>query len=195
MKKSDDVKEKIINITTELITNGNGNIDEITTRKIAEEANIGIGLINYHFQTKDNLVEICVQRIIGKVISDFKPDVGKDHNSIDRLKYVTKLVADFLMNNQAVARISILGDISNPTLEDNTNNTMKGFNFSLAESGIADNERIVLMFILTSVLQSAFLRKNISSELFGYDFNDKITRDLFIDCIIDRLLKGGKNFE
>ncbi|MGO1033510.1 TetR/AcrR family transcriptional regulator, partial [Clostridioides difficile] len=31
-------------------------IEEITVRKIAERANVGVGLINYHFKTKDNLL-------------------------------------------------------------------------------------------------------------------------------------------
>lgn len=68
MKKSDNVKEAIIAATIDLIVNSDGNIDEITTRIIAYKANTSVGLINYHYQTKDNLIEICVQQIIGNVI-------------------------------------------------------------------------------------------------------------------------------
>ena len=62
-----EVKDKIINVTIDLIKEANGNIDKITIREIAKRAEIGVGLINYHFQSKKNLVDICVQQIISNV--------------------------------------------------------------------------------------------------------------------------------
>jgi AcrR family transcriptional regulator len=187
MKKSDEVKEKIISITTDLIMKGEGNIDEITTRTIAEKADIGVGLINYHFQTKENLIEICIQRVIGKVISGFKPEIDKSLIGIDRLKSVVKMVADFLMNNPSVARISIIGDNRNPKLDDNTMKTVKGFSAALGECNIPDKEKVILLFALTSIIQATFLRKEMCIELLGHDFTNKGERDLFIDFIIDKL--------
>lgn len=99
MKKSDQAKEKIIAVTTQLIENSGGNIDEITTRAIAEKAGVGVGLVNYHFQTKENLIEICVQRIIGNVIGSFKLSAMENMGGIERVKAVMKLVADFLIQN------------------------------------------------------------------------------------------------
>jgi AcrR family transcriptional regulator len=40
-----------------------GDIKKITIRRIAEEAGVGVGLINHYFETKDNLIEVCVQKI------------------------------------------------------------------------------------------------------------------------------------
>jgi AcrR family transcriptional regulator len=67
MKSSEQVRQKIIDVTIDLINNSNGAIEAITTRSISQKAGIGVGLINYHFQTKENLIEICVQKIIGNV--------------------------------------------------------------------------------------------------------------------------------
>lgn len=189
MKKAQDAKEKIIKATTELIQESRGNAVEITTRAIAERANTGIGLINYHFQTKDNLVEVCVQQIIGEVISHFKPDVSQNVSGKEYLKCIVKMVADFLAENQAVAQISILGDYKAPKILDNTMKTVMGFCLSLKEYDIPNRDKTVLMFTLTSVLQAAFLRRELSGELFGYDFNDKSQRHSLIDFIIDSILK------
>lgn len=47
-----EIKDKIINVTIDLIKEANGNIDKITIREIAKRAEIGVGLINYHFKSK-----------------------------------------------------------------------------------------------------------------------------------------------
>lgn len=54
MDKSANVKNRIIEVTTELIEQHNGNIKDITARMIAEKSDIGLGLINYHLEVKKN---------------------------------------------------------------------------------------------------------------------------------------------
>lgn len=192
MLKADEAKKTIIEAATELLMRSSGDINEITTRMIAEKAGVGVGLINYHFQTKDSLIEICVQRIIHQVTGNFRPLLEPDLKGNERLKIVVKLVADFLMNNQAISRISILGDYSRPASHDNTMNTVDGFSKALVKEGkeIGGGQKSSL-FALTSVLQAAFLRKDLTAELFGYDFNDKAERDLFIDLMVETLFAGG----
>jgi len=190
MKKADYVKEKIIEVTTGLIQESSGNIEEITTRMIAERAGVGIGLINYHFDSKNLLIEECIQRIISNVIVSFRPEIDQRLSPVERLKTVAKLVIDFLIANPSVSRISILGDHYNPKILDNTMKTIKGFSFSLIDSSIPEEEKKVLLFSLSSILQISFLRKDISKESYGIDFNKKEERDKYIDYIIDQLFRG-----
>ena len=72
MDKNANVKNRIIEVTTELIEKHNGNIKDITARMIATKADVGLGLINYHFGSKEKLITECVQRIIGKVVTEFQ---------------------------------------------------------------------------------------------------------------------------
>ncbi len=52
MKSNDkDARERIIEVTLNLL-NEVDDIEEITVRKIAERANVGVGLINYHFKQR-----------------------------------------------------------------------------------------------------------------------------------------------
>jgi len=186
-----DAKKAIVDATIELIQEIGGNIEELTIRAIAEKSNVGVGLINYHFQTKNNLIEVSVQQIIGNVISNFNPDINQGLSSLEQLKRVVKLVADFLAEHPSVSRVSILGDHKTPKTFDNTMRTVKGFCLSLQNGNLQDTDKTLLMFTLTSVLQTIFLRRDMSGELFGYDFNDKDQRDKLIDVIIGHLKWEG----
>lgn len=192
MKKSELVKEKIIAVTIDLIQDGSGDIDKITTRNIAILAGVGTGLINYHFQSKDRLIEICVQRIISSVIENFKPDIGSGTNPVKNLKKAAKLVVDFLIENPSVSRISILGDMNNPGIIDNTMKAVMGFLGSINNFNISNKENRLLAFSLTTILQGFFIRKAITRECFEFDFNKKKERDVVIDYIIDKLFEGSK---
>jgi len=189
MKEAVEAKEKIMLAATQLMEESGGNPDTVTTRAIAEKAGVGIGLINYHFQTKENLIELCVQQIIGNVIYQFKPDGIEHLKGSELLSVVVKMVADFLTENPSVSRISILDDFKSPKSMDNTMKTVKGFCSSLIECDFSEQEKNLLAFTITSVLQAMFLRKEISKELFGFDFNNKSERDSFIDFLIKRIIR------
>jgi len=190
MEKSELAKEKIIEVTIDLIQKANGETHKITTRSIAKGAGVGIGLINYHFESKSKLIEICVQRIISDVIKSFKPDVNDELSSIKRLKKVTKMVASFLIENPSVSKISILADMNCPKAVDNTMKTVNGFLFSMEDYNLPKGEKMLLSFGLTSILQAAFLRKDTMKDSFGFDFNNKKEREIFIDFMINRLFGG-----
>ncbi|MFP3153188.1 TetR/AcrR family transcriptional regulator [Lachnospiraceae bacterium ZAX-1] len=192
MKKSGEVREKIIETTISLITESEGDVASINTRSIAEKSHVGIGLINYHFQTKENLIEMCIERMIANVIVAFAPSIPKQ-NPAERLKFTAKLVADFLVDNPAVSRISILHDYKNPKKDDNTIKSAVGFNRTLGNIGISEKEQFILAFAFTSILQTLFLRKEQSCELFGYDFSIKEQRDKVLDLLIDNIFGGFEN--
>lgn len=103
-----------------MIQNSNGNVAEITTREIAEKAAVGMGLINYHFQTKKILIAICVQRNINQVVKHFNPDILNNQISFACMVDSTVQVFEFLFNTRVISRISILGDLSKPSNQSNT---------------------------------------------------------------------------
>lgn len=189
MKKAEECRNRIIEETIQLIQSSKGNIEEITIRAIAERAGVGVGLVNYHFKSKEQLIELCVQQIISKVIAAFRPDVDRELQPVEHLRTVSRLVMDFLMENPSVSRISILGDYRNPGPADNTMKTILGFSGSLAGSRIPEERKKILLFSFVSALQAAFLRKDIGKACYGIDFNRKEERDRYIDLIINQFFK------
>jgi len=188
MKKSSDIKEKIIEVTTELIRQSNGDINDITIRTIAEKANVGIGLINYHFQSKENLITLCVQRIIGNVVMEFSPLERHYQNDRERLTDWAIQVFDFLFENKAISRISILSDLSGYSIDSNSVKTQRGF--MLAMHSMNDVDKNMLSFVLTSVMQTAFLSANVGVGLLGYDFDDRSSRNVFITRLMSVIFDG-----
>ena len=194
MQESKNVKEVIIDVTTELIQENNGNITKITSRKIAERAGVGLGLINYHFGSKDNLITICVQRIINNVVMCFAPD-KKNYNEKDglddkeRLADWAKQVYDFLFDNYAISKISILGDMQNYQAKSNSVYTQMGFSMAI-RNDIGEENKKLLAFILTSTMQVAFLSGTSYKEILGYDLTIKSERDRYIDRLVEMLFLG-----
>ncbi|HHV12263.1 MAG TPA: TetR/AcrR family transcriptional regulator [Clostridiales bacterium] len=189
MKNGTNVKEKIINVTTELIQQGSGNIADITTREIAQRANVGVGLINYHFQSKDNLITICVQRIIKQVVIGFSPDAKAYQGDKERLTDWAARVFGFLFENPAISRISILGDLFDYSMDSNSVRTQKGFGLAMKKE-VGESDKRMLSFILTSAMQTAFLSSKASVELLGYDFNEPSDRKAFITRLVAVLFDG-----
>lgn len=68
MNETKEMKAHLLDITTRLLERGFGP-ENLTVRTIAQEANVAVGLINYHFGSKENLLIEAVNSIIKKITS------------------------------------------------------------------------------------------------------------------------------
>ncbi len=194
MRNNNDVKELIINATTELIEQSGGDVKTITTRAIAERSGVALGLINYHFESKESLIALCVQRIINKILMQFAPD-KIDYTKADGLTDKERLISfarqtfDFLYANYAIVKISILSDFADYLPKSNSAFTQMGFRFALREN-IPESKKQRIAFSLTSIMQTAFLSGENSIAITGYDLMEKTQRDRFISDTISMLMEG-----
>lgn len=188
MDKNECVKNRIIEVTTELIEQHNGDVKSITARMIAEKAGIGLGLINYHFGSKKTLINECVQRIIGKVVAEFQM-TGNYETDKERLTAYAAYVFDFLFKHSAICRISILDDLQNYTKNCNSVLTQQGFSCSLKDD-ISDKNKPIIVFILTAAMQVAFLGDKTVKQILGYDFTKTEDRAAYIKDLTDILFEG-----
>lgn len=191
MEKTKNIKEHIMDVTTQLIQESDGDINQITIRRIAERAQVGLGLINYHFGSKDKLILECIQRIINNVVHCFTPEekVYGENDDKYRLADWAKQVYDFLFENRVISMMSILGDMQDYRAACNSVNTQIGL--ALALDNFTDNkQKRMLVFTLTSIMQVAFLLGEYSKEVIGYDLYKKEERDLFIDTVVEMLFDG-----
>ena len=194
MKNSTEVKEIIIKSTIELIEQSNGDIKKITSRSIAEKSGIALGLINYHFESKENLIAICVQRIINNVLMNFAPDkvdYVKDDGLTDKERLISfaKQTYDFLFANYSLVKISILSDFANYQPQSNSALTQMGFLFALRKN-IPEDRKKLIAFSLTSIMQDAFLAGENSEAIVGYNLMDKEQRDRFVFDTVSTLMEG-----
>ena len=199
MSDNEKIKKHIIEITTELLNRYNGDTKKLTSRLIAEKADIGLGSINYFFGSKEKLITECIQRIINKMLKGFASDLT-DLPKTDGLTDKDRLISwasqtfNFLFENQAIAGISILNDMQNYSADTNSVYTQKGFAFALKGNKSGETKKL-LVFILVSAMQAAFLAKNDAKEIIGYDLYSKPERDRFILNTVTMLLKGTDSKE
>lgn len=189
--KADDrqTKERIIEAATALIQQ-HGSAEGVTVRDIATGAGVGVGLINYHFQTKEHLLEVCIQRIISRVIDSFAPLYkGLDGlPPIEKLKTLIKSTAAFLVAQPGLSRTSIVTDIVSPALGDNTAQTISVYLPVVREvcCDEVDHEVYRKLHTLISSVQLAFLRRNVLKQQW-LDYDDKTARDGYVDALVDDL--------
>lgn len=189
MAKSSEVKEHIISVTTDLILQYDGDIGRITARMITGQADIALGLINYHFGSKEKLITECVQRIIGKVVSSFQMTQTFETDK-ERLTAWAVSVFDFLFEHSAMSHVSILEDLQNYTTRCNSVLTQRGFLFAL-KNDVADEDRAILAFALLSAMQTAFLGSETVKLLLGYDFSRQEDRAAYITKLVSVLFDGA----
>lgn len=186
-----NIKEKIIEATTELIGECHS-IDSVTVRDIATKAGVGVGLINYHFQTKENLINQCVQKIIGNTINNFDTMYQSlTMEPVEKLRFLTKKMCLFLDSNRSVSRLSILSDLVAGNYLDNTSQTIQAYLPVMREiygQNKSDQDLYLLIHMLMSTLQSTFLRRAVLLESAEVDFYDVKQREKLIDNIIDILI-------
>lgn len=189
-------KEKLVEVTTELINEYHGDLNLVTARKIAQRAGVGLGLINYHFGSKEQLITDCVQKIISEQMGVFKPDGSMEGTSIEddreRLKSWAKQVFEFLYANKSISRISILGDMSGNMAVSNSVYTQLGFEKAI-RSNIDDNKKKQMIFVLTSSMQGAFMQDKAVKSRLGFDLTKKKDREHYIESLVDILFNGLSN--
>lgn len=106
--KSLDIKEKIIATTKELIkAKGNATIKEI-----ADAAYINIAAINYHFGSKDNLIQIVIEDVVKELRAHIVAEIGEksplSHDFDDIFKSLISIIYAFAEENAGIINFSFL---------------------------------------------------------------------------------------
>lgn len=188
MKK--DIKNKIMEATIALIEKNGSNPDSITIQDICGRVKIGSGLVNYHFQTKENLIAQCVQKIIEDVIRKH----GTVYQSLNdltpeqKLRFMVKSTFTYLMTHENISKISIMTDFKGDNPKDNTSQTFAAY-YPLIRNAcpetISDREVTEKTYLMILMLQAVFLRANLLKQEIGVDFHDEQQRARLIDRTID----------
>lgn len=175
-----DHKETIIQTTIALIEEKGEDLDKITVREISKRAGVGLGLVNYHFRNKDKLIELCVERIINKIVEQFQSMQEKTEGftPFEKLDYLGNMTFDFLFEHYAISRISVLSDMQNPKADDNTRRTYAAYLPLVAACRPDWDEQTIKRktFCLITVMQQAFLRDKMTSMMLDIDLGQKENR-------------------
>lgn len=188
-----DSKEAIIQATTDLIQEKGEQIGEITVREICRKAEVGLGLVNYHFGNKDTLIELCVERMVNGIVESFH-DLQENTTGlspVEKLEYLGNMTLTFLFDHAAVSRISILSDMRAPGENNNTHRTYCAY-LPLVAACRPDWDSATVerrTFCLIAAMQQAFLRHRDIRQSLGIDLTDPQERKVFHSQILRDLLE------
>lgn len=187
-----DTREAIIQSTIDLIHEKGEQMDTLTVREIAQKADVGLGLINYYFESKDKLIELCVERIVNGIVDAFRviQEQTDELTAFDKLACLGNMTFTFLFEHYAVSRTSILSDMRMPKEDDNTHKTYLAY-LPLLSACRPDWDEATLKrktLYLISVMQQSFLRHKVINQLYGIDLTDAEERKTFHETILHDLL-------
>jgi hypothetical protein len=98
----------------------------------------------------------------------------------------TSSVFTFLIQHPEISKISMLSDLSHPDIKSNSSVSYRAILKALPETE-SENIRKVKAFMLLSTIQSAFLNREISKALLGFNFNDKDDYRAFFRLVTEML--------
>lgn len=190
-----DNKEAMIQATIDLIQEKGEQLQEITVREICKRANVGLGLLNYHFENKDKLIELCVERMVNGIVDHFHSIQEKTEglDPMEKLSYLGNMTLTFLFEHYAVSRISMLTDMQTPKEDDNTHKTYSAY-LPLVAACRPDWDRETLerrTFSLIAAMQQSFLRSKVILQTQGIDLTNPEERRAFHGKMLRDILGEG----
>ena len=162
-------------------------VDKITVRQISKRAGVGIGLINYHFKSKDNLLSIAIGDIMANAIWDFTyTDEYFNLEPIAKLKVMIKELCTLIGSNEKLIRFMLTREI----MDGNMQTPLQIIPLLKEVFGDAKDDmqlRIIALQILHP-LQVTGLNAPAFYIYSGIDLSSTEQRNGFIDMLIDNLV-------
>lgn len=188
-----DHKEAIMQAAMKLIEEKGEHLEDVTVRDICNQAGVGLGLVNYHFGNKDQLIEQCIERMINQTVAHFQSIREKTEglSPFEKLEYLGNMTLDFLFAHAAVSRISILTDLQHPKENDNTHRTFAAY-LPLVAACRPDLDKAAIerkTLYLITVMQQMFLRYEVFSQILGLDLSQKENRRKFHRQVLHDILE------
>ncbi len=101
-----NAKEKIFQAALELVAEGK-NDQQITTREIASKAGVNLALVNYYYQSKENLLSQVVGTMMGEIIEKSNQNNHTDTDAHTRLQNMLITTADAAFKYRNICKIAI----------------------------------------------------------------------------------------
>ena len=103
-------KEAIIDEAIAVLEEKGDDPQKLTIRELAGRLGIGVGLINYHFGSKEVLVNRCVKKMIMGIVEEFH----KVRQSLafmkpkEKLNYLCLMTFDYLYTKPNVSKVALI---------------------------------------------------------------------------------------
>lgn len=177
-------KEKILDIAEQLLME-NKDLSEVTNREIASLAGVNSALINYYYQSKENLMRLAADRCMSHIGASLF-DQNSSAVPSDRIKTMLKRFYKFCYQNPALAKIKVSSELKQGSVY-TSQMLLPLFREHFGEMK-SDMALKLLTFQLLFPLQIFFLNKEQFASYFGCDLSDYKMLDAIIDQLVDNII-------
>jgi TetR/AcrR family transcriptional regulator, regulator of cefoperazone and chloramphenicol sensitivity len=184
-------KDKIIHATLHLITE-EGDINNLSVRRIAKIAGVNFSTINYYFQTKDNLIRKSIEIAVNKVISRWI-DLNKslDMEPLKKLRLLMKNTGDYYAKHPNVMKIALMNTFIQEQEYGNLQYFIDAALIPLLCEICPEKSRIDIQMTIEIVFFSfpnAFLHFMFHPDKSSLNFFIKEEREAYLDKFVDVLI-------
>ena len=181
-----DARNNIVQTVVELLAEVE-DVEKITVRQIAARANVGIGLINYHFNSKNELLSIAVAAYMAKKATGYASTSDQqDSTPVETLKSMLQRLYGFAERYEQLIRFSITQNLLNGEMQ-----TPLYLIPALKEIFGDEKDEMQLRIIALQILlpiQVTSINPGPFLLYAGIDLRDENQRNQFIDALVDNVL-------
>lgn len=185
-----DAKERLIDVTIKMICQGK-KPSEITVKDITETAELGNGMVNYHFQSKDNLIRLAVKKVMSCATNKLgeKMKARENESPNKRLTIILKEVVNFIADNSEISKIAILDDLENNQSTAHLLSSEETYNKCLKDLyGDNINKLLIKNYLIAGYINYIFLKAEKIKKETGFDFYNKEDREKAIETLVDEII-------
>lgn len=187
-------RDSIINATLKII--GEEGFQKVTIRKIASIAGVNVAAINYHFGSKDIVINEALKYLTGKLKDSFKY-LGEEGISPEiRIQNFTRSYADAALEHPDVFRNYINHSMCNNEMSSDYSEFMKREGLeelknTLREMRNLDDDINLFMkgFQIISGIAFPVLLGKQMEKLSGINYDDKIVRYKYLDVLLKTIIE------
>jgi len=188
MGNESEARERIIQATIDLLNEGK-DVDYITVRIVAQRAKVGVGLINYHFHSRDNLLSIAIGSLMAKMAIEMREEQSVNVDSpVKRISEMLKTLYSFGEKHEKQIQFLLTHGIINGDMD-----AALYIVPMLKEVFGSQKDEIQLRIIAMQILlpiQVASINPSSFHRFTGIDLHNIKQRESYIDTLIDNLLKS-----
>ncbi|AKN29599.1 TetR family transcriptional regulator [Clostridium carboxidivorans P7] len=186
-------RERILDATLNII--GNEGFQNVTIKKIASLAEVNIAAVNYHFGSKDNVIDEAMKVFSKRIMKCFELLEDNDVLPEERLKNFLQNYSDTTLECPDVFRNIVNHGVGNCDIESDYMKFLKDAGYkkildTLKAVGVEGSDEVLLMKVFQALgaLEIPLLLGNYTEKISGIDYNEKPTRNVYINLILKSLL-------
>lgn len=184
--KKEITKNRIIKSTIQLLEEFENPAD-ITIRRIAETTGIGVGLINYHFGSRDRLINEAISQKISLLADNMTDSLAEITDPILYLKQMLIIMSDLAVKNSKLNKISVEFELLNGDFRICL--TLLPILRKIFGDKKTENEIRLIAFQIIVTTQTIYIRQEAFYLYSGINIDHKADRDAMLIEMVDNLIK------